>query len=85
MTKIVVYTKEGCHLCERVISELQKLSMERPFEISTLDITSNPELFQKYKDIVPVVSVDGEVKLGGSILANPNTLSMVLRNALSSS
>jgi hypothetical protein len=59
--------------------------MERPLEISTLDITSNPELFQKYKDIIPVVSVDGEVKLGGSVLANPNTLSMVLRNALSSS
>jgi len=59
--------------------------MERPLEISTLDITSNPELFQKYKDIIPVISVDGEVKLGGSILANPNTLNMVLRNALPSS
>jgi len=82
LTKVIVYTKQGCHLCERVMAELGELRKERHLEISTLDITSNQELFQRYKDIIPVVSVDGEVKLGGSILANPNTLNMVLRKAL---
>lgn len=82
MTKVVVYTKEGCHLCENVIEELQKLSAARALEISTVDITTNADLLQHYKEIIPVVEIDGKVRIGGSTLANRSTLSAVLSNAL---
>ena len=82
MTSVLVYSKEGCHLCERVIAELWKLRSERFFEISTRDITTDPKLFETYKDVIPVVEVDGKVKLAGAILSNPNTLENVLRKAL---
>ena len=81
-TKVIVYTKEGCHLCERVIAELQKISVVRPLEISTVDITSEASLFERYKDIIPVVEIDGKVRLGGTALANRSTLPTVLLNAL---
>jgi len=82
MTKVVVYTKEGCHLCENVIEELQKLSIAHPLDLSSVDITSNADLFQRFKETIPVVEIDGRVTLGGAILANRSTLSAVLGKAL---
>lgn len=82
MTTVVVYTKEGCHLCENVISTLEKMATERPLEISTRDIMESSELYERYKHVIPVVEVNGKVRLGGSTLSNQNTLEMVLRRAI---
>lgn len=82
MTRVVVYSKQGCHLCERVISELETLSSEYPIEINVQDITSDPELFERYKDKIPVLSIEGRVALGGAVLSNPRTLEGTLRKAL---
>ncbi len=82
MTTVVVYTKEGCHLCENVISTLEKLVTERPLEISTRDITESSEMYERYKNVIPVVEVNGRVTLAGSTLSNQNTLEIVLRRAI---
>jgi glutaredoxin len=84
VSKVVVYTKEGCHLCEHVILELQKLQREQLFDLGTQDITADVELFERYKDVIPVVEIDGKIRLGGSALANWSALEGVLRKALSS-
>ncbi len=85
MTKVVVYTKNGCHLCENVVSVLQRMSTDVPLEISTQDITTNEQLFERYKDRIPIVEIDGKIRLGGSALSNRNTLEDVMRNAIFSS
>jgi glutaredoxin len=82
MTSVVVYTKEGCHLCENVISTLEKLATERPLEISTRDITESSEMYERYKNVIPVVEVNGRVTLAGSTLSNQNTLEIVLKRAI---
>ena len=82
MTDVIVYSKDGCHLCERVVAELWKLRSERFFEISVRDIATDPELFEAYRNIIPVVAIDGKVKLAGATLSNPNTLEDVLRRAI---
>ncbi len=82
MTTVVVYTKEGCHLCENVISTLEKLATERPLEISTRDITESSEMYERYKNVIPVVEVNGRVTLAGSTLSNQNTLEIVLKRAI---
>ena len=82
MRKVVIYTKEGCHLCERVIAELDKLSKMHSFEVSIRDITIDLELFERYRNIVPVVSIDGVVRFTAESLANPRALEESLRNAL---
>jgi hypothetical protein len=61
---------------------LDTLSSEQPFDIATQDITTSPELFERYKYIIPVVEIDGKIRLGGSSLSNPKTLESVLRKAL---
>jgi len=82
MINVKVYTKDGCHLCDNVISALHKLRLQQSFEVSTKDITTEPRLFERYKNIIPVVEIDGKIRLGGSALSNPNTLESTLRRAL---
>jgi glutaredoxin len=82
MTTVVVYTKEGCYLCEHVIDTLQKLASERPLDILTRDILESPEMYERYKYAIPVVEINGKITLGGSLLSNHNTLETVLRRAL---
>ena len=82
MTKVVVYSRDGCHLCENVISELEKLKTVERFELMTQDITQNSELFERYKNIIPVVVVDGKVKLAGAVVSNLRDLQRVLKKAI---
>ena len=80
--KVVVYTKEGCHLCENVIASLKKMQERDRFELTTEDITKDSGLFERFKDIIPVVKIDGEIRLAGVALSNPNALDSVLRRTL---
>lgn len=80
----MVYTKEGCHLCEKVISSLEKMREAEGFELLTEDITKDPGLFERFKETIPVVEIDGKIRLAGAVLSNPKTLHAVLQKALSS-
>jgi hypothetical protein len=60
MRKIAVYSRAGCHLCEKAISELENLRSSETFDLTTRGITEDPELYEHYRNLIPVVSVDGE-------------------------
>jgi len=78
----VVYTKEGCHLCEKVIASLTRMQARNSFKLSTEDITKDSALFERFKTIIPVVEIDGQIRLAGAALSNPDTLDFVLRKTL---
>ena len=59
MHKIIVFSKEGCHLCERAIETLKDLEVSGKFSLQVLDITKDKELFEKYFLRIPVVRVNG--------------------------
>lgn len=80
--QVVVYTKEGCHLCEYVIASLKKMQETNSFKLSTEDIAKDSGLFERFKDMIPVVEIDGEIKLAGVVLSDSNALDSVLRKTL---
>ena len=82
LTHVTVYTKEDCHLCEKVISVLRKLSAEDSFDIETRDINDDTEMFDRFRNVIPVVEINGKVRLAGAALSNRNSLEDVLRQAL---
>ena len=82
MKKVVLYSKDGCHLCEIVISELEKLKEFMHFDLTTQDISKNSELFERYKNIIPVVSIDGKIKLAGVAVSNVRDLRQALMRAI---
>jgi glutaredoxin len=58
--KIVVFSKDGCHLCERAIDTLRSLEADRKFTLEVVEIASDKQLFDKYFLSIPVVRVDGK-------------------------
>jgi glutaredoxin len=60
VSRVVVYSKPGCHLCEQALVALQALSGERAFELEEVDITSDEALHRRYFERIPVITVDGE-------------------------
>jgi glutaredoxin len=63
MTKVVLYSRSGCHLCDIALETLEKLqselSQEAPFEIEVLLIDGNPDLEKRFGEQVPVTYIDG--------------------------
>ncbi len=59
MIQVEVYSKPGCHLCEVVMGQLERLRSSHPFELREVNILDTPEHFARYKDEIPVVFIDG--------------------------
>jgi len=58
---LIVYYRDGCHLCEQVVASLFQLQQELGYEIKQIDIDTDPVLRERYNVDVPVVTYQGEV------------------------
>ncbi len=58
MSRIRVYSRSGCHLCEILIEELLPLIRGR-LDLEVLDIDSRPEWTEEYGTRIPVVQYAG--------------------------
>ena len=58
--RVVLYKSEGCHLCRRAAAQLAALGDELEFELEEVAIDGNPELEAAYRELIPVVEIDGE-------------------------
>lgn len=56
MTRITLYERPGCHLCEDARAVLDRVG--EPYE--PVDIESDDQLHKRYLERIPVVAVDGE-------------------------
>jgi len=62
MTAVIVYSRQGCHLCEEAMDAIVALSSAGfHFELREVDIESDEALLRSYLELIPVVEVDGEV------------------------
>ena len=58
--RVVVYHAADCHLCERALAQVRALREELEFELEEVAIDGNPELEAAYRELIPVVEIDGE-------------------------
>ena len=61
MNHLIVYSRDGCHLCEDMLSALYQLQDELDLTIEPIDIDDNSLLKEKYNDDVPVVSFNNKL------------------------
>lgn len=61
MVKVTLYSKKDCHLCEVAKEMLLKLQQEFPFSLEEVDIEKDRAIFEKYKYLIPVIEIDGEI------------------------
>ena len=60
LTRVTLYTRDGCHLCEEAREGLLALRAGGlGFELNEVDIESDERLHAAYLERIPVVEVDG--------------------------
>jgi glutaredoxin len=60
MTRLTLYTRTGCHLCEEAERVLRAEQAAAGFGLDLVDVDRDPELARRYGARVPVVAMDGE-------------------------
>ena len=60
MTRVTLYGKPGCHLCEEARAAVEAVAAERELELEEVDVSIDPVLDRDYGERIPVVAVDGE-------------------------
>jgi glutaredoxin len=61
------YTKPGCHLCEQAEELLEALMAECPLDLEMIDITTDVDIFDRYRYEIPVIAVEGGGTASGRI------------------
>ena len=56
---VVLYTREGCHLCEAALPVVEAACAEAGASWTTVDVDTDPVLQRAFTDQVPVTFVGG--------------------------
>lgn len=57
MSRLYLYTTEGCHLCEQAESMLNRLAQESSYDWKAIEISVSDELIAQYGTRIPVVAL----------------------------
>jgi glutaredoxin len=57
--RVVVLTRQGCHLCDQALAQVAVVCAEAGERYAVVDVDGDPELRRRYTDQVPVTYVDG--------------------------
>ncbi len=60
MTRVTLYGRPGCHLCEEARAAVAVARSRREFALEEVDISLDPLLARRYGERIPVVAIDGE-------------------------
>ena len=60
MVEVVVYSKPDCCLCDEVKETLARLALRHSFTWREVNILDDPDAFERFKDEIPVVFIDGK-------------------------
>ncbi|MGF1579342.1 MAG: glutaredoxin family protein [Gemmataceae bacterium] len=64
---VVMYTRDGCHLCDEAWETLGRWQRKYGFVMHSVDVDTDSELRERYGMTVPVITVDGQVRFRGRV------------------
>ncbi|MFZ0064152.1 MAG: glutaredoxin family protein [Pyrinomonadaceae bacterium] len=59
MTKVVIYSKPECHLCDEAKAAIQAADCEGQYTLEEVNIETDPDLRRRYRYDIPVITLDG--------------------------
>jgi glutaredoxin len=71
---VVLYTRDGCHLCE----EAREVLSEFGISPTLVNIDADPNLRERFDTSVPVVEIDGRIRFRGRV--QQTLLRRIIRN-----
>jgi glutaredoxin len=75
---VVMYTRQGCHLCEQAWQQLEEARQRYQFVLRQVDVDGDVQLARQYGACVPVVVINGRVRFRGVL--NPVLLKRLLES-----
>ena len=57
--QVIIYSRPGCHLCDDAKASILGAGCDDQFTLTEIDIESDPELLNKYKYDIPVITING--------------------------
>jgi len=66
---VVLYTRAGCHLCEEMQAELARARPAVSYELTLVDVDSDPELARLHGLSIPVLEIAGRPAFKGRLTA----------------
>ncbi len=60
-SRVVLYGRSGCHLCDEARASLERLRARLPFDLREVSIEGDAELERRFTLEIPVIEVDGVV------------------------
>jgi glutaredoxin len=60
VTRVVLYGKPGCCLCDEARATVAEVRARHPFELEEVDVSIDPELNRSHGERIPVLALDGE-------------------------
>lgn len=61
MTELVIYSKPDCHICDEMKRIIYKIKSDISFDLKEVNITEDDFFFKKYKDKIPVLTINGRL------------------------
>ena len=68
-SRIILYTKPGCHLCEEMKHEMVRAQCDDLYTLEEVNIETDPDLLRRYRFEIPVLEIDGVVAFKGRLRA----------------
>ena len=59
MTTVTLYTKPDCCLCDEALEVIERVRSQVGFALERVDVTGDRGLYDRYRERLPVVAVDG--------------------------
>ena len=63
MTRVTLYGKAGCCLCDEAREAVEAVRAERGFELEEVDVSLDPRLHARYGERIPVLEIDGREEM----------------------
>ena len=60
MTRLTLYGKPGCCLCDDARAAIDALGAAHEFELEEVDVSIDPRLWSRFGERIPVLEIDGE-------------------------
>jgi len=58
-TRVVLYTKPGCHLCEEMKEQMRAAGCDELYTLEEFNIENDPAILARYRYEIPVLWIDG--------------------------
>jgi glutaredoxin len=57
--RVTIYSRPECHLCHEAEEAIRQSTCREEFELEVINIDERPELYEQFKNDIPVVLING--------------------------